>query len=905
MSEKPNSIFHKETQEDMGDDFKNLAAESLNNLHKLENLSPEAFKLLVDEIEIETNKKMAEIMAIPLNVNIVGAKFIFHDIGKKVNLKNFSVDQKKELRKFYAKANANIVACVKKTVESRKEAAVNIKKEKAEAIIKKITPIEDELVESKKVTEAEPFQSEEPITESIQKNNSTTAGEAAELVVEKKVKNPSIFQEKIAKKKMEAQFTNEININNITNKENQTSSPFGIFPEQPATDIKHNDFSKKIEATEKKGEREEFEFKGASEGFKGKETLEKQGDVEILPKKESKDIKKIKIELEKARNDYASMDHKKQKMWDSVLSFFGRSKKKEKNENLLKQASMEKDPQKKAELQNKYLQNRTQDDADVIYMEAQYLNKLRDYKDAKFAEIKESGLTGKDSEDKLQNIAKEITIIERANLFDTQTEIKIQNKKESWAGKMQSYWLGGVNAYKSMPMKKKLLFSAALIAGGAVSAGIGAPLAAAAFMGGRTFIRLLGSSGFMYGIATKNKADLEKINEKELIESGEEESKEMLEKTKNLSNKEKLERFQNLLNESLFNADAKLQEMKTKSARMTLRSISVGVAAGLLVYNIKNLLDATGISDKIHNFFGRNFTQHAVEHISQEQIIPIDQNVEHTLIDYIKENHPDIKDPEAAAHRMVLDFMHEKGIEEPNLVYSSTSLVIDEHDGLKLKDIKGNWGHLDKTPGLFESEKISTSIEVPIEKSEELIIDNPIVLENPKIEAPGVIVPEDISIIDEDPIEVLSPEEQELQKGINNLNIKYTNEIDTSRYAQSEGESFAHLENAGEIDRERIFLKEDFARIPVFVDKLKTEIFKMRSGLADSNSANWKEIKDLTYQQAYSEDNIRPRLKNLVSLYEKEFGIDVSMPGDYETIEHWTSRIARRGLEFKFKIAHE
>lgn len=119
------------------------------------------------------------------------------------------------------------------------------------------------------------------------------------------------------------------------------------------------------------------------------------------------------------------------------------------------------------------------------------------------SEFKEKGMTGEELSKEMKKASSAYFISEFKNLYDAQTEMLAAQKQETaatWIGK-KIYEMG--DAYRKMPLKKKLAYSAALIGAGVVAGSVGGTVGtalAAIAGGGHISQRILGATGAFVGL---------------------------------------------------------------------------------------------------------------------------------------------------------------------------------------------------------------------------------------------------------------------------------------------------------------------------------------------------------------------------------------------------------------------
>lgn len=324
------------------------------------------------------------------------------------------------------------------------------------------------------------------------------------------------------------------------------------------------------------------------------EQLEAEAKAKEAEAKRKENIEQVKIDLENVRNDYARIDYEKRKAWGGMNNFL-----------------------KKEDIQEKIAQ-----DKEISDMREIYKSKLKDYKEALILDMKESGLSGEELNTKLGEIM-DILLNEDKTLFDTQMKIREEeNKGENsglW-GKIKNQFEESVKEYKSYSWKKKLVFSAAVLAGGVGATVLGFTAAAVGLAAVGLSARLIGAASLGYGAATASKGFLEKKADKERINKNEWKKSDEFSKNKKETEETRIANIDKFLDDKIADVDKQFLEMKKKSKNITAKSVGIGIAASVAALSVGKVLEATGISDKINGLIQR--AGHAVVHTVAPDLFP-------------------------------------------------------------------------------------------------------------------------------------------------------------------------------------------------------------------------------------------------------------------------------------------
>lgn len=318
-----------------------------------------------------------------------------------------------------------------------------------------------------------------------------------------------------------------------------------------------------------------------------------------IEKKEILDLIK-KIKAEKLVEDIGPSD------LDTINKFQNVSEKEltEKEKKDLKEAIDRK------EILIKYIklkkENISDKEAEEIYekivehkkINKEYLDALRKYRtdlyEKALSELEKKGYSEKKIEKLMREKAEEIfktSIIEEANrLYDLESQIKLETKKDS--NFFEKVWKTGgkvVEWYRKLPLKYKLMISAGLIGGGIAAGAIGGATGVALATGvvtGRWFQRVLGGAATAVGLEGLIKHYQEKKTEKKTFKEFGDKLSEMIKK----NDKE--------LDKKLFELVGKRKSQKTKRY-IIAGAAGAFVASGLLGKIIQWGVEETGIGKTI------------------------------------------------------------------------------------------------------------------------------------------------------------------------------------------------------------------------------------------------------------------------------------------------------------------
>lgn len=432
--------------------------------------------------------------------------------------------------------------------------------------------------------------------------------------------------------------------------------------------------------------------------------------------KREDEINKLVQEVNKARKEYLEVDYKKKKAWNRVGNFFG---------------NIGKDDRKRG----------FENDQDVAFYRAHYDNNLLKLQELLVNDARERGA----SDEELAKLYVEFRTEQRITLESEHDQVKIEQQDGKVMAFVSKKAQEITEEYKKMPTWKKLAvgatFAGAALTAGQIGAGAVAAVATAA-----TARRLV--MGMITGVGVT--VGLEKRGQMKDRKNIEKEEKEFLEKLANMNDKDKYA----LLSDNIKNIAIKDEENTiNKIKNQDMRQITAGVAVGtFLASGLAGQLAKWGIgkgSDIYHGLLGgqsesgmggwstnayehghslgaetnnggwstnafENSQKSGIENASPHEVdkaleIKKGSSIEGTLIKYIKESHPNIKNPGAAAHRMWLDYMDdnkEKIIEKVGSseyqkmlkdgmvnVRPGTEIVIDPNFG-RIVDIEGKMSHL-------------------------------------------------------------------------------------------------------------------------------------------------------------------------------------------------------------------
>lgn len=505
-------------------------------------------------------------------------------------------------------------------------------------------------------------------------------------------------------------------------------------------------------------------------------------------KEPERSIDEIREEVAKARKEYLEFDYKKNSALSRIRKFFGNFGK------------------GKAEKQS-------EEDKEISAFKDYYNKQLFELQQKIMEDAKQRNM----SDEELSKIYVEFRTEQKITLADEIDNVKAEQRFGSKWGQIGNKLASVIKSYRDQPLKKKLQISAAFFGATALAAGSGAALVAGAVggavIGRRIFMGMVTGYGVKKGLEMKGK-----LKEKKNIEK---EKQKFLEKLKNCKDPE--ERFK-LLNESIPKDEDFLKKIKNKNLRQNIIAGAAGfgvIFAGKIINAGQLGLEHFGVLHPDHiqgpgaSGSGKMldsskiFPQDRLESMPPGNVNPavLNENVnpavphgdinpaespgisghvenltikdgssiEKTLIDNIKANHPEIKNPGAAAHRMWLDYMHEN---KDSLVKSigndgyesmlkdgmvnvkagtSLNLIVDKN-GLSLHNIGGNISHIEHSD--FN----------PVDHN--LIDHNPVTPEDAAVPHDQVIdnsaTPEDV-VSDQDTINEMKASSADLQSDIDKL----------------------------------------------------------------------------------------------------------------------------------------
>jgi urease gamma subunit len=219
----------------------------------------------------------------------------------------------------------------------------------------------------------------------------------------------------------------------------------------------------------------------------------------------------------------------------------------------------------------------TQGDYETKGFEKNYREAVGKYRQETLSKLKDQ-YGGEELEKKAAELLQKTVVEEAANLYDLQTEIKLEGRGDSKIEKIKKSARGVVDGYRQLSFKKKLAISAGLlglgVVAGAVGGATGTALLAGAFVGGKIQRGLSGAATAVGVEALMKKAEgaLEKR----------EVSKEF---SKNLL--EALDKKNNLLNDKLLILESKKKGKEI--FRYTLSgALGIFVASGMVGRAMKN-----------------------------------------------------------------------------------------------------------------------------------------------------------------------------------------------------------------------------------------------------------------------------------------------------------------------------
>lgn len=285
------------------------------------------------------------------------------------------------------------------------------------------------------------------------------------------------------------------------------------------------------------------------------------------------------------------------------------------------------------------------------------------------------------------------------------------------------------------------------------------------------------------------------------------------------------------------------------------------------------------------------------EILGGREVIGVHKSVEHTLIDYLKAKHPEIKNPGNYAHKMVLGFMKEKGIEEPNLVYESNNLELesDGKGGIKLKEIQGKFGHRDIIPKVEKVIEIDTDSDEVSAGSEKAPMDE--YIKNAVDEA-----------LEKRKAEELLQQQADIkvaQENYADANHDYSSATTEAQEARGEV-SADQMDKMGEADN-RSKLWEDYLKEKMdYQGKFAQEVKVVGKDFAAQTGYSPREFETMKMDEAFADEKTRPVLDKYFDKYKKEFrGTSVIMQKQNETVKQWIIRMAANSVKKKIGLKVE
>lgn len=453
-------------------------------------------------------------------------------------------------------------------------------------------------------------------------------------------------------------------------------------------------------------------------------------------KARKEEIEKCRQEVSEMRKEYLKVDYEKNTALSRVRKFFG---------------NIGKDKQEKG----------LEQDQEVAEFRAYYDNKLLELQQKIVEDAKERGASDKE----LADIYIEFRTEQKITLADEHDNVKIEQQEGSIKGVIGEKLVQVSKWYQKLPFKTKIAVSVAFmgVGGGLALAGIGAGTAAASVFAGAVTARRL-FSGMTAGVGTS--LGLEAWGQKKDKKSVEKEKEEFLKKMEGLDEKEKYELLTgNIKDIAIKDEENSINRIKNQDIKQLAAGAAVGtfIGSGMMADFVKwgfhgvsehfgwgptgtthmphggntssNTFDSSNVragglpgEDISKNGFPNmgikdiaegkspNAWSPVIEHAPSTpsgETLTIQQgsSIERTLINDLKANHPEIKNPGAAAHRMFLDYMHDnkdniikkvgegeysKMLEDGMVnVKAGTGLrMVMENGQLKLDDIDGKISHL-------------------------------------------------------------------------------------------------------------------------------------------------------------------------------------------------------------------
>lgn len=661
-------------------------------------------------------------------------------------------------------------------------------------------------------------------------------------------------------------------------------------------------------------------------------------------------IEELREEVNAARKEFVEMEHKKKSMWKSVRNF------------LPGRAATDKKVTREIEGKPGETADVLADD-DVLYMRALYDNKMFDYKEAVFEEMKNKGLEGPALEKAIRDTTLEVTKLEKLAVYDAKTDLKEASMKDTNLGIVKKYWQASVDWYRKLPKKEQRLITVGLWAGAGAATFGGATGVAAGFAAlGMAKRFLVGSST---GMASYAGAD--KIAEKVRNWRDNKNADEMATLYQRMSPEERINMVKKTLNKEVLAVNDKVNRQEYwDTFRMTGAAVfGATLGSGVLGHWLSDqfglgekmhgalssmakseigqrLMSALGI-DGIHDGFtpstnayengmsqgahsaftpSSNAFEHApgnpLEHVSlpTETLTVVEgSSFEGTMIKYLGEHRDELirLQPQLAkldngqiAHRLALDY-GSKALngELPDYVKAGAKMTFDpktlEIHFLDRNDV----GHFpDAIPDSSDQVEGFAGSELGEEELNKEF---------------GV---EDESVASQEEMEEVAKAAVEEHKQEELLKKKADLKTVQGSFTESSGDYGAAAREAsgpGVDDQTmqklqgKMGVADKLAQQSAEYIKNNTDFFPETAKQADliaraitgSDGKVWSEFQNLEYDRAVADDRIGPRLKEIKAQFEKEIGKPHAFtPKDGETVREWAKRIAYRTMEKRYGIAN-
>ncbi|NTV41243.1 MAG: hypothetical protein HGA61_03130 [Candidatus Moranbacteria bacterium] len=387
------------------------------------------------------------------------------------------------------------------------------------------------------------------------------------------------------------------------------------------------------------------------------------GEIDPEIKKRHTKIAEMIEELDVCRKEYLERDYEKTAALARVRSFFD-----------------DKFGKKKEITIEKKTDQVAKEDSEIADFKKRYDDKFRDLSALILEDAKMSNL----SDDKLAELLSQFRIEQRITLAEEHDKIKAEKlfgTKEGW---VKEKMIGMVDWYQKLPLKYKLGIAVGMVAGGAGISLLGAGASAAA-----TFSAIVvakrGFGGLVAGVGVRRglEAEGQRKDQKKISKD----QQKNLEELKKIEADEKYDFLSKKMDEIISkDGEDALKRIKNQDIRQNLAGAVAGIflASGFAGQLIKDGFHGVAdyfsgheansvLGDKLPEipksgaYAGESIegskseipAVSAVPEVIAPEGLTIEKgsSIEGTIIEYLKEHHPEIKNPGVAAHRVWIDYM--------------------------------------------------------------------------------------------------------------------------------------------------------------------------------------------------------------------------------------------------------